>query len=131
MFNKTIKAVEAEVAIFTSGEYNGDVEAFQGDVLKASTVSDGSGNYSLPVAEAGDYDVVASKDGFKDEKQSISITTPGIYTLDFIAEHGLIPKAPSMSYVLGCINHWLYPVEPCGLSMSKVLAVINAWLYPQ
>ncbi len=32
MSNKTMKAVEAQVAIFTSGEYNGDVEAFQDDV---------------------------------------------------------------------------------------------------
>ena len=29
MFNKTMKAIETEVAIFTSGEYHGDVEAFQ------------------------------------------------------------------------------------------------------
>ena len=84
----------------------------------------------LSLPETGDYDVVASKAGYKDETQPISITSPGIYTLDFRGEHGLIPQAPSMSYVLGCVNHWLYPVEPCGLSMSKVLAVVNAWLYP-
>jgi len=29
MFNKPIKAIDTEVAIFTSTEYNGDVEAFQ------------------------------------------------------------------------------------------------------
>jgi len=29
MFNKTMKTIETEVAIFTSGIYNGDVEAFQ------------------------------------------------------------------------------------------------------
>jgi len=29
MFNKTIKAIETEVAIFTSSEYNGNVEEFQ------------------------------------------------------------------------------------------------------
>ena len=29
MSNKTIKAVETEVAIFNSSEYNGDVETFQ------------------------------------------------------------------------------------------------------
>ncbi|MFC2071804.1 hypothetical protein ACFLUU_03680 [Chloroflexota bacterium] len=32
MSDKTMKAIETEVAIFTSGEYNGDVEAFQNDV---------------------------------------------------------------------------------------------------
>ena len=29
MFNKIIKAIDTEVAIFTSSEYNGDVEEFQ------------------------------------------------------------------------------------------------------
>ena len=32
MSNKTMKAIETEVAIFTSGEYNGDVETFQDTV---------------------------------------------------------------------------------------------------
>ncbi|MFC2035877.1 hypothetical protein ACFLUJ_07145 [Chloroflexota bacterium] len=32
MINKTMRAVETEVAIFTSSEYKGDVEAFQDDV---------------------------------------------------------------------------------------------------
>ena len=106
------------------------VELYDGGVLVSSTVSDGDGNYMLGVPGLGDYDVVASKAGFKDETQSVSIAAPGIYTLDFLGEHGLIPNAPTMSYVLACINHWLYPEPPCGLSMSKVLAVINAWLYP-
>jgi len=107
------------------------VEAFKGDVSKGSTVSDPtSGDYTLSLPETGDYDIVASKAGFRNETQSISITGEGTYTLNFRGEHGLIPNAPDMSYVLGCINAWLYPPPPCGLSMSKVLAVINAWLYP-
>ena len=119
----------------TTGEVNCDtlpettVEAYQGVELKGSTVSDGSGNYTLSVPETGDYDIVASKTGSKDKTQSITISDT-TYPLDFVGEHGLIPNAPSMSYVLECINHWLYPAAPCGLSMSKVLAVINAWLYP-
>ncbi len=32
MFSKTVKAINTEVAIFTSSEYNGDVEAFLDDV---------------------------------------------------------------------------------------------------
>ena len=127
--------VEGIEIVGVAGEVNCDtlpevtVELYQSGVLKGNTVSDGSGVYTLPVPELGDYDVVASKTGYKDETQSISITEP-TYTLDFHGEHGLVPNAPSMSYVLRCINHWLYPVPPCGLSMSRVLAVINAWLYP-
>ena len=124
---------------FISGETGQDncnsltgvtIELYQDWILKESTVSDGNGEYLWPVPNFGYYDVVASKVGYRDETQSISITQDQTYTLDFVGEHGLIPDAPSMSYVLGCINHWLYPVSPCGLSMSKVLAVINAWLYP-
>jgi len=96
--------------------------------------SDGSGNYNLaaPVSETGSYEVVASKTGFRDETQSISITELGQeYTLDFRGDHGLIPNAPDMSYVLACVNRWLYPPSvECALTMSKVLAVVNAWLYP-
>ena len=118
----------------TTGEVNCDllasttIEAYMGAVLKGSTVSDGSGDYTLSLPETGDYDIVASKAGYKDETQAISVSDT--HTLDFMGETGLIPNAPDMSYVLACINHWLYPVSPCGLSMSKVLAVINAWLYP-
>ncbi|MFC2056911.1 hypothetical protein ACFLTO_05030 [Chloroflexota bacterium] len=32
MSNKTMKAVETEITVFTSGEYDGDVEAFQDNV---------------------------------------------------------------------------------------------------
>ncbi|MDY6834934.1 MAG: cohesin domain-containing protein [Chloroflexota bacterium] len=93
----------------------------------SSTISDENGLYYLPL-DAGDYEIVASKDGFKDESQLISVTDSGLYTLDFRGENGLIPEAPDMSYALRCVNHWLYPEIPCGLSLSKVLAVINAWL---
>ena len=106
------------------------VELYHGDVLKEGTFCDGSGCFALPVTEPEDYDLVASKTGFKNEAQPVAITDLGVYNLDFVGEQGLVPNAPNMSYVLGCINHWLYPPPPCGLSMSKVLAVINAWLYP-
>ena len=121
----------------TTGEVNCDilgettVELYQGDVLKGSTTSDIDGNYALPVPETGDYDVVDSKTGFKDQTQPISIPAGGIYTLDFMGETGLVPNAPNLSYVLACVHIWLYPDPPCELSLSKVLAVVHAWLYPQ
>jgi hypothetical protein len=95
--------------------------------------SDGSGNYTLAasVSETGSYEVVASKTGFKDEAQSISITELGQeYTMDFRGDHGLIPDAPDVFYILECVNLWLYGEDPCALTVFKVLAVVNAWLYP-
>ena len=127
----------ATVLVGVTGEVNCDilpgvtVKLFKDGTLIGSDTSDENGNYSLPVPELGEYEVIASKEGFRNETQSISITELESYTLDFRAETGLVPKAPNMSYVLECVNHWLYPEPPCGLSMSKVLAVINAWLYPQ
>jgi len=96
--------------------------------------SDGGGNYTLaaPVSEPGNYEVVASKTGFKDEAQSISITELGQeYTLDFRGDHGLIPNAPSASYAMDCVHYWLFPPSPeCGLSAARAMDVVHAWLYP-
>jgi len=120
-----------------TGEVNCDIlsgvtiELFQDGTSKGSTTSYGEGNYSLSVPETGTYDVVASKDGFRDETQTDVVVVLGVNTLHFRGETGLIPNAPNMSYVLKCVNHWLYPPsEECELTMSKVLAVVNAWLYP-
>jgi len=96
-------------------------------------ISDGSGNYTLAVSisETGTYTVVASKDGFKDGSQSISITELGQeYELNFRGETGLIPNAPDVFYVLQCVNHWLFPEPPCDLTVFRVLEVVNAWLFP-
>jgi len=97
-----------------------------------STVSDGDGSYSLPVAETGDYDVIAGKAGYKDQTESITVAQLGQeYELDFIGDSGLVPSAPDMSYVLKCVNRWLFPPdEECGLTMSTVLRAVNAWLFP-
>ena len=96
--------------------------------------SDGSGNYNLaaPISEPGSYEVVASKTGFKDEAQSISITELGQeYTLDFRGDHGLIPNAPSASYAMDCVHYWLFPPGPeCGLSAAMAMDIVHAWLYP-
>lgn len=107
-----------------------NITAYVGAVQKASTLSDGSGEYVLVLPELGNYDVTASKAGFRSETQAISVTDPMEYTLSFQGDHGLIPNAPDMSYVLACVNLWKFGTPPCQLSMSKVLAVINAWKIP-
>jgi parallel beta-helix repeat protein len=106
------------------------ITLYQDDVEITSTISDGDGNYELAVPELGDYNVTASKAGFKNKTQAISVSEPTIYTLDFVGDYGLIPNAPNMSYVLACINRWKFGLPPCQLNMSTVLAVINAWKFP-
>lgn len=106
------------------------VKAYLGAVEKASNVSDGSGNYILAVPESGDYTVTASQAGFRNETQAISVSAATTYTLDFVADHGLIPNAPNLSYVLACIHLWKFGAPPCQLDMLKVLAVINDWKNP-
>jgi len=96
----------------------------------ANVVSDGSGNYEFEFSELGDYEVVVGKAGFRDEAQSISVTTLAIYTLDFVGDHGLITDAPSISYVLSCISLWKFGEPPLQLSTFRVLDVISAWIYP-
>ena len=96
----------------------------------ANVVSDESGNYEFEFSELGDYEVVISKAGFRDEAQSISVTTLAIYTLDFVGDHGLIPDAPSISYVLAGISLWKFGEPPLQLSTFRVLDVISAWIYP-
>ncbi|MCD6568021.1 MAG: carboxypeptidase regulatory-like domain-containing protein [Dehalococcoidia bacterium] len=120
-----------------TGEVNCDVLGgvtlglWDGETLVGSTTSDSvNGEYILIAPASGSYTVVASKTGFRDRQQDIAIAADPV-TLDFTGETGLIPNACDMSYVLTCVNHWLYPVGDCGLNMSTVLAVVNAWLYPQ
>ncbi len=93
-----------------------------------ATESDGDGKYELALGY-GDYTVVASKAGFMAETRGVATTGPDTYTVDFFGDHGLIPNAPLMSYVLRCINLWIFGEEPCKLEMSKVLAVISAWQF--
>jgi len=108
------------------------VEALMDGIVVGSAVSDESGAYGLAVGELGEYQVVASTVGFRDETQALEVDDPGReYKVDFIGETGLVPDAPDMSYVLTCINQWLYPPrEELALSMSKLLLIVNAWLYP-
>jgi hypothetical protein len=103
---------------------------YQGAVNITSTFSNGTGNYELEVPALGDYNVTASKAGFRDGAQAISVTELTTYTIDFRSDNGLIPNAPDLSYVLACINLWKFGTPPCQLGLSKVLAVINAWKNP-
>lgn len=93
-----------------------------------SVTSDQSGRYQFEFSQLGDYEVAVSKSGFREEVQSISVAALAIYTLDFVGDHGLIPEAPTISYVLACISLWKFGEPPSQLSTSRVLQVISAWL---
>jgi hypothetical protein len=108
----------AAVALYQNGEAVGNV------------MSDERGNYEFEFSELGDYEVMVSKAGFRGETQSISVASLAIYALNFIGDHGLIPDAPSMSYVLACISLWKFGEPPLQLSTSRVLDVTSAWIYP-
>ncbi len=93
----------------------------------ADVVSDESGKYQFEFSELGDYDVRASKEGFRDEVQSISIAELTTYNLDFVGAHGLIPDAPSKSYIVACTNLWRFGESSSQLSTSRLLELISAW----
>ena len=92
-------------------------------------VSDGDGNFIIVAPRSGVYTAVASKDGFYQQARVVLVGTDPV-ALNFRGGTGLVPQVAEMSYVLKCVNHWLYPEGGCGLEMSPVLEVVNAWLYP-
>jgi len=96
----------------------------------ANVVGDENGDYEFEFSQLGDYDVVISKEGFRDEAQSISVTEPVTYSLDFGGDHGLVPDVPSKSYVLACTNLWRFGESSSQLSTSRLLELISAWKYP-
>jgi hypothetical protein len=96
----------------------------------ADVVTDQSGSYEFEFAEPGDYEVVVRSEGFRDEAQSVSATTLAIYAVDFVGDHGLIPDAPSISYILACVSLWKFGEPPLQLSTFRVLDVVSAWMYP-
>jgi len=107
------------------------VDLYKNATHVATTVSDGDGDYSLPVTATGDYEVRVNKSGYREETQDKNIPVLGPqYELDFLGETGLIPNAPLTPYVVVCINYWLHPELGCVLSTPKVVAVIHAWLFP-
>jgi hypothetical protein len=107
-----------------------NITLYQGAVAMTSTVSNGTGNYELAVPAFGNYNVTASKAGFRNVTQAISVNEPTTYTRDFVGDYGLIPNAIDLPYVLACINKWVAGTAPCTLNLPKVLAVINAWVFP-
>jgi hypothetical protein len=105
------------------------VELWEDDILQSSTTSDEEGKYEIVAVDLGIYNVVASKEGFRDETHAVQIGERG-QELNFRGETGLVPNAPDMSYVLLCVHYWQHPTGECALSMSKVLSVVHAWQYP-
>jgi len=97
-----------------------------------SVVSSANGTYQIVATTTGNYTVTASKAGFRDQIRVIEIADLDLsYTLDFKGNNGLVPDAPSISYVLACINKWIAPPgDGTELNISKVLSVINAWQFP-
>jgi len=96
----------------------------------ANVTSDHNGCYELQFSGLGDYEVMVSKAGFRKEAQHVLVTGPATYRLDFVGDRGLIPNAPTTSYVLACTNLWKFGEPPLQLSLSKALDVISAWKYP-
>jgi len=97
-----------------------------------SVVSDQHGSYLVAAPFNGTYEVVAGKEGFREQRVTLDVAGAAeSLVVDFKGETGLVPDAPDMAYVLACVNHWLFPPdEECALSMSRVLMVVNAWLFP-
>lgn len=100
----------------------------------ATTLSDSQGNYTIIAPQTGTYSVIASKVGFRDDTQSVNITTLGQeYMLNFKGKQGLIPNAPDIWYLLDCAALWKYPpADPeLGLNIWRLLDVAAAWKYPK
>jgi len=88
---------------------NVTVQMYRNGTLEGIATSDVNGSYVLLVPEDGTYNISASKEGFRNETCSLSITEPRLYTLNFSGDNGLVPNIPSLSYLEACGNHWLYP----------------------
>ena len=109
------------------------VTAYLNDEPVNSTISDIAGNYELTVPEVGEYEVVATKDGFRPQAREITIEDlEEEYDLNFVGNHGLIPNgslgAGAMDYFLHCMNLYLEDWGECSLAMDRFLAVMNAYL---
>ena len=106
------------------------VTLYQNGEAMAKVVSDENGNYEFELSQVGDYDVVVSKEGFRDEAQSISVLESATYALDFVGDHGLIPDAPDKTYVLACADLWKLEEPSSQLSTSRLLELISASKHP-
>ena len=110
------------------------VELLDGEDVITSTTSDSiDGSYTLTAPSAGDYQLRASKAGFKTETQPATVGTEPV-DLDFCGEHGLIPNAPDVFYVMSCVGCWQFPENQplpcCGLDVFRIMGVVGAWQFP-
>lgn len=106
------------------------VTLYQNGQTIANIVTDENGYYEFKFSQLEDYDVVVSKEGFRDEVQSISVTALTTYDLDFVGDHGLIPDAPDKTYVLACADLWKSDEPSSQLSTSRLLELISASKHP-
>jgi|GEM_PF-1349536 len=135
---EVVEAMEAKTIALTGiiREVDGSilpgaaVILYQNGQVITNDVSDQTGKYALVVPGLGEYEVVASKAGFRGEAQTVSVTEPATRLLDFAGDHGLIPNAPSRPYVLACADLWQLNDPRLQLSTSRMLDVISASKYP-
>jgi len=110
------------------------VELLDGEDVIASTTSDSiDGSYTLTAPSEADYQLRASKAEFRTEIQPATVGTEPV-DLDFCGEHGLIPNAPDVFYVMSCVGCWQFPENQpfpcCGLDVFRIMGVVGAWQFP-
>lgn len=96
----------------------------------SSVISDEHGHYLLECSDPADYDLVVSREGFRTEARSISVTEFKTHIMDFSYDSGLIPHAPSKTYVLTCVDLWKLDGPSPRLSTARLLDVISASKHP-
>jgi len=124
------KAVIQGTTYSANGMGLGGVTLTMDGTTQVTSASDGI--YQLVVTGTGYHTIVASETGYRSQAQTLIVTDlTATYPLDFKGGNGLVPNAPSVSFVLACINKWKYPPsDGTGLDISKILSIINAWKYP-
>lgn len=105
--------------------------AYLNDVPVEDAVSDSAGNYTLAVTQTGEYEVVATKDGFRDETRWINVEDlEQEYALNFVGNHGLIPNVLDGPYFAACMSTYLHAEGEFALSGPKFAAIMSAYLNP-
>jgi len=91
--------------------------------------SNGDGNFILVAPYSGVYMLIASKEGFSEQSQSVVVETDS-EEVNFCGEGGLIPNTPDRLYVMECVYYWQHPDFRCSLSRAAVMNVVYFWLHP-
>ncbi len=128
------------VEVIEGARIRGETRGASGEILSGVEVKiDGetptfsleTGAYEVVTTTTGTKTILAGKAGYRSLTGTVDVTElTGSYTVDFKGDYGLVPDAPTLSYVLACINKWKFPPAELGLNVSKVLEVIHAWKYP-